>query len=42
MIVIVIVTSWSRTNGVNTNGAAAKATNFAGLGKRYVLAFWRT
>ena len=27
-------------NGVSTNGAAAKVMSFAGLEKRYVLAFW--
>ena len=25
---------WLRTNGVSTNGAAAKATSFVGLGKK--------
>ena len=27
------LTCWLRTNGVNTNGATAKVTNFDGLGK---------
>ena len=31
--------SWLRTNEVNTNGAAAKVMNFAGLENRYILAF---
>ena len=31
---------WLRTNGVNTNGAAAKAMNFDRLGKKYALALW--
>ena len=30
--------SWLRTNGVNTNWAATKATSSAGLKKRYALA----
>ena len=29
---------WSRTNGVNTNGAAAKVMNLTDWGKRYALA----
>ena len=29
---------WLWTNGVNTNGAAAKVMNFVRLGKRYALA----
>ena len=29
---------WLRTNGVNTNEAAAKVMNFVRLGKRYALA----
>ena len=29
---------WLRTNGVNTNGAAAKVMTFDRLGKRYALA----
>ena len=29
---------WLRTNGVNTNGAAAKVMNFDRSGKRYALA----
>ena len=32
------VDAWLRTNGVNTNGAAAKVMNFDRLGKRYALA----
>ena len=30
--------AWLRTNGVNTNGAAAKVINFDRLGKKYTLA----
>ena len=32
---------WLRTNGVNTNWAAAKVMNLTDWGKRYALAFWR-
>ena len=32
--IIVIVTIWSRTNGVDTNRAAAKVMNFDRLGKK--------
>ena len=28
---------WLRTDGVNSNGAAAKVINFDGLGKRFSL-----
>ena len=34
IIVLVIVTIWLRTNGVNTNGAAAEAIIFVRLGKK--------
>ena len=32
---------WLRTNGVNTNGAAAEVMSFDGSGKRYALALLR-
>ena len=33
-----VLVSWLRTNGVNTNGAAAKVMNLTDWGKRYALA----
>ena len=29
-----VLANWLRTNGVNTDGAAAKVTSFDGLGKK--------
>ena len=37
-IIIIIVTIWLRTNGVDTTGAAAKVMSFDRLGKKVRLA----
>ena len=38
VVVVLGDVPWVRTNGVNTNGAAAKAMNFDRLGKKVRLA----
>ena len=37
VLMLLMFVYWLRTNGVNTNGAAAKVVKFDGLGKRYAL-----